>query len=66
MAQSNGVLEDVRDYYGKVLSGTSDLRTAACCTDEAYPRYIKDIIESIDDSVSRKILWLWLSHSQRP
>ncbi len=30
-------IENSREYYGKVLSGSDDLRTDACCTAEAPP-----------------------------
>lgn len=44
-------LEQVQQYYGKVLSKTSDLKTTACCTTEALPRYQKDVLGQIDDEV---------------
>ncbi|MCF6354440.1 MAG: methyltransferase domain-containing protein [Candidatus Polarisedimenticolaceae bacterium] len=31
----------VKEYYGKVLQGTKDLKTDACCTDTEIPGFIK-------------------------
>ncbi|MCF8260080.1 MAG: methyltransferase domain-containing protein [Melioribacteraceae bacterium] len=45
---------DVQYYYGKELQKSSDLKTNACCTDEEYPRYIKDALSQISDEVQIK------------
>lgn len=29
--------EQVKHYYGKVLQGSDDLKTGACCTTDAAP-----------------------------
>ena len=39
--------KDVQDYYGKTLSQSSDLQTDACCTMEAPPTYIADIMKKL-------------------
>ena len=44
-------LEAVRAYYGRVLQGTEDLKTSACCTAEALPRYLRRILAEIDDEI---------------
>lgn len=36
-----------KEYYGKVLSGTSDLQTNACCTDTDMPEYLKQAMSNI-------------------
>jgi len=41
----------VQEYYGKVLRGSSDLKTNACCTDEALPDYVKPILGQVHDEV---------------
>jgi SAM-dependent methyltransferase len=45
------MLESVKEYYGQVLSGTEDLKTNACCTDEAMPEFLKPILSNIHDEV---------------
>lgn len=42
----------VKDYYGKVLQGSSDLQTDACCTDAALPEHMKRLLTSIHDEVA--------------
>ncbi len=44
--------EHVRNYYGNTLTGSQDLQTNACCTDEAPPQHIRSILSSIHDEVS--------------
>lgn len=47
-------LEEVRDYYGKVLQSNADLQTNACCTSESLPPHLRSIVSEIhDDVVSR-------------
>lgn len=49
---SNGVIsESVKNYYGKVLQSTKDLKTTACCTTEVIPDHIKSILAEIEDEV---------------
>ncbi len=49
---SNGVVsESVKNYYGKVLQSTNDLKTTACCTTEVIPDHIKSILSEIEDEV---------------
>ncbi|MEW5757806.1 MAG: methyltransferase domain-containing protein [Pseudomonadota bacterium] len=43
--------DSVKDYYGKVLQGSSDLKTNACCTATALPDYIKRALATIHDEV---------------
>lgn len=45
------MLESVKDYYGKVLQGSNDLQTNACCTDEAMPEFLKPILSKVHDEV---------------
>ncbi len=46
--------ESVKDYYGKELKGTSDLKTDACCTVASIPDYLKPIMAKIHPEVSGK------------
>jgi len=47
-------LSQVKDYYGRVLKGNHELKSGACCMDEALPDHHKRIIELIDDEVLTK------------
>ena len=44
----------VKQYYGEILQGTTDLKTGACCTGEAIPEYIKEILPLINDEIQTK------------
>jgi arsenite methyltransferase len=46
--------QQVSEYYGKTLKTTDDLKTNACCTAGAPPRYIRDAIANIDPLVLSK------------
>lgn len=46
--------ETVKDYYGKELTGSDDLKTDACCTLENIPDHIKQIMAKIHPEVSSK------------
>lgn len=43
--------ESVRDYYGRVLGGTADLKTSACCTADALPPHHREIVGRIHPEV---------------
>ena len=52
MSYLNGkTSESVKEYYGRVLQSTKDLKTTACCTTESFPDYHKNILAQIDDEV---------------
>jgi len=42
----------VKEYYGKVLQGSDDLKTDACCTDTAMPDFVKQGLGKIHAEVS--------------
>ena len=44
-------LDEVKEYYGKELQGSADLKTNACCTDDGLPRYVKDALTQVHDEV---------------
>jgi len=52
--QNNYTHDNVKDYYGKILSGTKDLKTNACCSIESFPKNIQDIVENIDCEIIEK------------
>ena len=50
----NELHQTVKDYYGKELQGTQDLKTNACCTAVNYPPHIKEALKNIHDEVMAK------------
>lgn len=44
-------IENSRDYYGKVLTGSEDLKTDACCTAEAPPVEILAAMRNVHEDV---------------
>jgi len=47
-------IQEVKDYYGKELTTSEDLKTNACCTLEAPPKYIQEALSNIHDEVQAK------------
>ena len=45
------MLDDVKDYYGKTLQHSSDLKTDACCTLDQPADYLKTIFSKIHEEV---------------
>ena len=43
--------ESVKDYYGKILKSTNDLKTSACCTSDAMPDLHKEILKKIEPEI---------------
>ena len=43
--------EVVKDYYGKQLQGTADLKTTACCDASAMPSWLKPLLSRIHPEV---------------
>ena len=42
----------VREYYGKTLGGSDDLKTnACCCSAERPPKYVLDVMPLIADEI---------------
>ena len=46
--------DSVKEYYGKVLQGSHDLQTNACCTDTEIPDFLKQAMANIHDEVSAR------------
>jgi arsenite methyltransferase len=44
-------IESVKDYYGKQLEGSNDLKTSACCPIDTIPVEHRAILEQIDDEI---------------
>lgn len=47
-------LDAVKNYYGKVLKTSNDLKTSACCTTESLPPNMRSIISTIHPEVNEK------------
>jgi SAM-dependent methyltransferase len=47
-------LDGVRDYYGRVLTTSSDLKTSACCLAESLPDHHREIVSQIHPEVLEK------------
>ena len=43
--------DQVRTYYGQTLQSSDDLKTSACCSDEAVPEHHKPILGLLPDEV---------------
>ena len=46
--------EMVQEYYGKILRGSDDLKTKACCTPDSMPDHVKALLKNVHDEVLAK------------
>jgi len=44
-------IDAVKDYYGRVLTRTQDLKTSACCSAEALPGGLRELVRSLHPEV---------------
>lgn len=51
---SKETLLKVKDYYGNVLESNEDLKTSACCSLDAPPDHIKNLLKNIHPTVQSK------------
>ncbi len=51
MSSPDSTLAAVRDYYGSVLGSSDDLKTSACCSAQAPPRHLAEILAQIHPEV---------------
>ena len=50
--QPTTIHDEVKEYYGRVLGGSDDLKTdAACCATDIPPRYVLDVMPLIADEI---------------
>ena len=47
-------LDVVKDYYGKGLKSTKDLKTSACCDCESLPAHLEPLLANVHEEVSSK------------
>lgn len=48
------MIEEVKNYYGKELQGSKDLKTTACCSAEAIPAHQRRILKMLDEEIILK------------
>jgi SAM-dependent methyltransferase len=46
--------EEVKNYYGKILKTSEDLKTSACCATDSFPEPIKTILKNIEPEILEK------------
>lgn len=52
MTEEEKVREEIRRYYGEILSQSDDLSTDACaCAAAAPPKYVIDALKNVDDEI---------------
>ena len=54
MGGETTTIEAVKQYYGKILKSTADLKTTACCSSEALPASVREIVADIHQEVKDK------------
>jgi len=50
----SSIKESVKDYYGKILQKTEDLKTNACCSTDSVPESHKQILKNIEPEILDK------------
>jgi arsenite methyltransferase len=48
------ILESVRDYYGRVLKSSADLKTSACCLAESMPAHVAAVLADVHPKVKER------------
>src|SRR3989338_3522096 len=54
MSQTMNTKEEVKNYYGKVLTGKKDLKTNACCGTDSFPLHVRSIAKMIHPEIIEK------------
>lgn len=49
--KTTDTLENVKEYYGQILSSSGDLKTSVCCSTESMPDYHREIIKEINNEI---------------
>ena len=47
-------LEVVKDYYGKLLKSSKDLKTSACCDGAKLPPHLQPLLANVHPEVAAK------------
>lgn len=53
-AESAETFDQVREYYGRILQSTKDLKTSACCTAGRPPEYLQEALSRVPESVMNR------------
>jgi SAM-dependent methyltransferase len=48
-------IANAKEYYGKILTGTDDLKTSACCSMASIPEHHREILKLIDDEILDRV-----------
>lgn len=54
MEDDQTALATVKEYYGKILKGSHDLKTSACCSTESFPPAHRAVLAEIDSEILDK------------
>jgi arsenite methyltransferase len=54
MKDHGTTLAQVKEYYGKILTGSKDLQTSACCSTESFPAAHRAILAEIESEILDK------------
>lgn len=54
MNNRSKILQDVQNYYGKILKTKNDLQTSACCAADTMPDYLRPYLKNIHEEVQSK------------
>jgi arsenite methyltransferase len=47
-------LQVVKDYYGKLLKSSKDLKTSACCDGATVPSHVQPLLDNVHPEVASK------------
>jgi arsenite methyltransferase len=47
-------LDSIREYYGRVLTSSQDLKTGACCTPDDLPERMRSLVANVHPEVSNR------------
>ena len=59
------MFDEVKDYYGKVLQSSGDLKTDACCTDTDMPEHLKLAMSKVHAEVASRYYGCGLGRPQK-
>ncbi len=45
------ITDSIKNYYGKVLNSSQDLKTSACCTADAFPKHLRSLLKDVHPEV---------------
>ncbi|MCK7595107.1 methyltransferase domain-containing protein [Pseudomarimonas salicorniae] len=51
---SQSIHQDVRDYYGRILQGSQDLKTGACCSVESLSPRMRQLLAEVHPEVNAR------------